>query len=355
MKFNQRVMKRFGISDPADVEVDDGKWWKWGRCPRGNHKLEPRAAFKADGHCDVCGLPVRQQAVVLECAVCDPRWWKCSRCFELDRRQEALDLQAKLDLQRVRELPESAEGEEQHDPNDRLLDDQLPPGQIAPDDHHDENQDARGDGEDEAEVFAEEERSPQDENQSEDEGAHTVVQMLKDPLPLLWSHLLPRPRSWLRLVSLSAALTFLCMYLALDAAFRIGEILRLPPRVMGMVFLAAGSSMSDALGSLDVANSGESSTVVANAFGSPVFDLLFGLGFPWLVRTTCLGQRVEFREAKAELTRDLLIAIVLVIVFMLILTLHGFALTKRAGAALVVIYALFTVSMLLTGPQSLET
>ena len=69
-----------------------------------------------------------------------------------------------------------------------------------------------------------------------------------------------------------------------QAATWIGCILGIDPIVMGITLLAVGTSVPDALGSMIVARAGEADMAIANAVGSNVFDILLGLGFPWMLR-----------------------------------------------------------------------
>merc|ERR1711903_33147 len=54
--------------------------------------------------------------------------------------------------------------------------------------------------------------------------------------------------------------------------------------IMGITFLAMGTSVPDALGSLAVAKKGEGDMAVSNAVGSNVFDICMGLGLPWFIK-----------------------------------------------------------------------
>merc|ERR1711977_704627 len=86
----------------------------------------------------------------------------------------------------------------------------------------------------------------------------------------------------------------LCTYLMVDAVNRSGCNLNISPLVMGLVFLAAGTSIPDALGSIAVAKQGEGDMAVANALGSNIFDILMGLGVPWTIKTGILQKEVTF-------------------------------------------------------------
>ena len=54
--------------------------------------------------------------------------------------------------------------------------------------------------------------------------------------------------------------------------------------LMGLVVLAAGTSIPDTLSSVMVAKDGEGDMAVANAIGSNVFNIFLGIGLPMLVR-----------------------------------------------------------------------
>ena len=74
----------------------------------------------------------------------------------------------------------------------------------------------------------------------------------------------------------------LCWVMVVMASL-VGCILDIDPPVMGIVVLAVGTSIPDALGSMIVARQGEADMAIANAVGSNVFDILLGLGLPWFL------------------------------------------------------------------------
>merc|ERR1719199_1842261 len=105
-----------------------------------------------------------------------------------------------------------------------------------------------------------------------------------------------------------------CTYIMVDAVNRIGCILGISPLFMGLVFLSAGTSVPDALGSIAVAKQGEGDMAVANAFGSNVFDILLGLGVPWLLKAL-MGIEVVFPGSSSDLLEWILILTLILILF----------------------------------------
>lgn len=57
----------------------------------------------------------------------------------------------------------------------------------------------------------------------------------------------------------------------------------IPPKVMGLVFLSAGTSIPDLLTSVAVAVRGQGDMAVSSSIGSNIFDVLIGLPLPWLL------------------------------------------------------------------------
>jgi solute carrier family 24 (sodium/potassium/calcium exchanger), member 5 len=69
-----------------------------------------------------------------------------------------------------------------------------------------------------------------------------------------------------------------------DFSVRVGCNLGIPGLLMGLVFIAAGTSVPDALSSIAVGKSGMGDMAVANVLGSNIFNILIGLGLPWLLK-----------------------------------------------------------------------
>ncbi|KAL3786525.1 hypothetical protein ACHAWO_000502 [Cyclotella atomus] len=65
----------------------------------------------------------------------------------------------------------------------------------------------------------------------------------------------------------------------------LGNTIGVPPVIMGLSFLAAGTSVPDLLSSVIVARMGEGDMAVSSSIGSNIFDILVGLPLPWLCYT----------------------------------------------------------------------
>merc|ERR1712153_245292 len=61
-----------------------------------------------------------------------------------------------------------------------------------------------------------------------------------------------------------------------------GNAFSIPPEVMGLTFLAAGTSIPDLITSVIVARKGFGDMAVSSSIGSNIFDVTVGLPLPWL-------------------------------------------------------------------------
>jgi hypothetical protein len=80
--------------------------------------------------------------------------------------------------------------------------------------------------------------------------------------------------------------------------------------------------------SVDVFRKGMGDMAVSNSIGSNVFDIWFGLGFPWLLKTIIAPDRPIFVNSN---TLTLSVMILFITVAMVVLTIHahGWVLQKR--------------------------
>ncbi|KAJ8360099.1 hypothetical protein SKAU_G00166240 [Synaphobranchus kaupii] len=121
----------------------------------------------------------------------------------------------------------------------------------------------------------------------------------------------------------------------------IGYTLGIPDVIMGITFLAAGTSVPDCMASLIVARQGMGDMAVSNSIGSNVFDILVGLGLPWTIQTLAIdyGTYVHLNSKGLIFSVGLLLASV----FLTILGVHlnKWTLDRRLGLVCLLMYAVF--------------
>ncbi|XP_065168869.1 sodium/potassium/calcium exchanger Nckx30C isoform X3 [Atheta coriaria] len=82
-------------------------------------------------------------------------------------------------------------------------------------------------------------------------------------------------------------------YLMVWWANMVGDTVMIPPEVMGLTFLAAGTSIPDLITSVIVARKGFGDMAVSSSVGSNIFDVTVGLPVPWLIYGIVYGKPVE--------------------------------------------------------------
>merc|ERR1719330_523789 len=70
--------------------------------------------------------------------------------------------------------------------------------------------------------------------------------------------------------------------------------------VMGFTILAAGTSIPDAASSVAVAVKGQGDKAVSSSIGSNIFDILFGLPVPWIIKTAFKIGGKDIVEIKSD-------------------------------------------------------
>ena len=121
----------------------------------------------------------------------------------------------------------------------------------------------------------------------------------------------------------------------------IGFTFGIPDVIMGLTFLAAGSSVPDGISSLIVARQGDGDMAVSNTIGSNVFDILLCLGLPWLLKLTVvdLGGYVVILSGSIIYTSISLFATVFVTV--LFVALNNWHLNIVLGMIFLFLYLAF--------------
>mmetsp|Transcript_83514 Transcript_83514/g.145161 ORF Transcript_83514/g.145161 Transcript_83514/m.145161 type:complete len:517 (-) Transcript_83514:48-1598(-) len=154
-----------------------------------------------------------------------------------------------------------------------------------------------------------------------------------DPIEVLWRLCMPSidGAPWSCFICSLLNIWWLS-YVMVDAATRFGCIAGIPTLFMGLVFLAAGTSIPDAFASMGAAKRGEGDMAVSNALGSNIFDILLGLGLPWLI-SLMLGKPIVFLGVRRLLSWVTILLLVLV-AFMGVVVASGWKLNQKMGLCL---------------------
>ncbi|KAL5247803.1 hypothetical protein ACHWQZ_G019631 [Mnemiopsis leidyi] len=116
--------------------------------------------------------------------------------------------------------------------------------------------------------------------------------------------------------------------------------------VMGLVVVAAGTSVPDALSSVIVAREGHGDMAVSNALGSNVFDINLGLGLPFLIKSLYMNAPLVLQELPVEMVLKphtkfgiILLGILFFVYFLI--ACNKFRLNRTVGILLFLMYFVF--------------
>lgn len=130
-------------------------------------------------------------------------------------------------------------------------------------------------------------------------------------------------------------------FFMVDFGARAGCVMGVPSILMGLIVIAAGTSVPDALSSINVAKNGQGDMAVANVLGSNVFNIFLGLGLPWLIR--CLTHGEVLLNRKEGVILPIIILLFYTVVFVGIIWYNGWRLSNKAGDAMLLAHAVFLV------------
>jgi len=130
-----------------------------------------------------------------------------------------------------------------------------------------------------------------------------------------------------------------CWFLV-DSALIFAATVGIPPVVVALTILAAGTSIPDLISSMIVAKQGRGEMAVSNAVGSNIFDVLIGLGLPWLIALTLLSRQVLVDNNGLWTSTILLLGTVFLLTGLVAV---GRGLGRAKGALLLTVYAGYVV------------
>uniref|UniRef100_K7FFW7 Solute carrier family 24 member 4 n=1 Tax=Pelodiscus sinensis TaxID=13735 RepID=K7FFW7_PELSI len=121
----------------------------------------------------------------------------------------------------------------------------------------------------------------------------------------------------------------------------IGYTLGIPDVIMGITFLAAGTSVPDCMASLIVARQGLGDMAVSNTIGSNVFDILVGLGVPWGMQTMLIDYGSTVKINSKGLVYSVVLLLGSVALTVSGIHINKWKLDRKLGFYVLFLYAIF--------------
>merc|ERR1711962_1169062 len=152
----------------------------------------------------------------------------------------------------------------------------------------------------------------------------------------------PQWKNWFVITFLGSIIWIaLYSYLMVWWATVAGKVIGIPDTVMGLTFLAAGTSVPDLITSVLVAKQGHGDMAVSSSIGSNIFDVTVGLPVPWLLY--CAANQAAVSVSSQGMGCNIgMLFLMLILVFLSILA-FKWQMTKIMGGIMLLLYAVFVV------------
>lgn len=153
--------------------------------------------------------------------------------------------------------------------------------------------------------------------------------------------LFPKAERYYRVFFVSIALIATLSWVLVEAAINVSYLLNIPEAIIGLTVLAIGTSVPDLISSLIVARQGRGDMAVSNAIGSNIFDILVGLGLPFMIAMLIFGG--EISASGQNLFESSAILFASVAVFAVLLLIKRWKIDWVTGVLLLGLYVLYLV------------
>jgi len=209
-----------------------------------------------------------------------------------------------------------------------------------------------GDGEEEAEE-EEEDDGPYDPFEVPDSMVEKFIWATSMPMIICMYMVIPdcnRPgrENWWPLSFVGCITTIAILaYVMVWMATLFGKVANIPDPVMGLTFLAAGTSIPDALSSLAVARKGFGDMAVSSSVGSNIFDILIGLPIPWILQTGIVDPGGQVKIASSGIAIMIITLFIMVALVVVSIQAFNWRLVKKLGYIYICLYILFVIESLM--------
>jgi len=137
----------------------------------------------------------------------------------------------------------------------------------------------------------------------------------------------------------SIGLISILSWILVQSAVGISESLGIPELLIGLTIVAIGTSIPDLISSMIVARQGRPGMAINNAIGSNVFDILIGLGLPFLLYVLING--AGFGLAGDKLIFSVSILLASAVVLLLFFLLGKWKSSRMLGVILILLYLIY--------------
>jgi len=168
-----------------------------------------------------------------------------------------------------------------------------------------------------------------------------LLQKLLRPFDFLVDSMFPAKSSMFYIFFMSIALIGFFSWILVESAILISDKKDIPEAFIALTVLAIGTSVPDMLSSVIVAKQKRGGMAVTNAVASNIFDVLIGMGIPFLILIVMYGKKVIIKTDELISSTGLLLFSIIGMIVLLIL--NKWNIGKKLGYSLLFFYIAFLV------------
>ena len=151
----------------------------------------------------------------------------------------------------------------------------------------------------------------------------------------------PKEKHYWWIFFISIIIIALLSWVLVESAVVLAVALNIPAVIIGLTVLAAGTSIPDLMSSMIVAKQGRGGMAISNAIGSNIFDILIGLGLPWLLMLLLKGKNIIVGNNDLNTSVIFLFATIVVVLGLLII--KKWKIGKSSGLIMILLYLSYLV------------
>ncbi len=169
----------------------------------------------------------------------------------------------------------------------------------------------------------------------------TLFRKIVSPIDYVISLVFPPLKYYFPIFIISIILIAGISWVLVESAVHIAVLSGIPETVIALTILAAGTSVPDLISSLIVSKQGRGGMAISNAVGSNIFDILIGLGLPFLLIIFFSKGTISIHTENIKESVYFLLASILIV--LLFFTANKWKVGKSFGIMLIVLYLAYIV------------
>jgi len=183
-------------------------------------------------------------------------------------------------------------------------------------------------------------------NEEKAENEKSLFEKIMSPIDFIINLFFPKKKYYASIFIISIVIIAGISWVLVESAIEIAHFLNISEAVIAVTILAVGTSIPDLISSIVVSKQGRGGMAISNAVGSNIFDILIGLGLPFLIVIISLGGEANIDVGNIEISVYFLLASVFIVFLLFIL--NKWKVGKIFGTSLLLIYLTYVIWAILS-------